>query len=78
MKRSSAIGFLAASSLLGPAVIVAACATSREPLATPDAGSEGGSGLDGGFNADVGDVTPPPSTETRDPVDCEEAKSSKS
>jgi IgGFc binding protein len=79
--RASVVGILASSFALGLMALVA-CGSDRDGFATNvDGGGDGGGGglfpLDGGFGGDDSGPGLPPG-ETRDPVDCEEAKSSKS
>ncbi len=84
MERASVLGVFAFTSVLGLTAVVA-CGSGRDQFATnteaaPEDGGEssGFPALDGGFGGD--DAADPglPPGETRDPVDCEEAKTSKS
>jgi hypothetical protein len=75
MVRSSFLRLLLASFALG-AVPIFACSADRQALPPPDAGTDSPPGP--GFNEDSGDAGTPPLGETRDPVTCEEAKTSKS
>ncbi|MDF2693351.1 MAG: hemagglutinin/hemolysin-related protein [Labilithrix sp.] len=83
MLRSSVLGFALGTVVLGLTAVVA-CGSSRDGFATNVNGSSGGGGGDdagGGFPPGLGgDASDPglPPSETRDPVDCEEAKTSKS
>ncbi len=82
MERASALGVVAFTSVLGLAAVVA-CGSDRDPFGPGgDGPGDGGESsgfipVDGGFGGDVADPGLPPG-ETRDPVDCEEAKTSKS
>ncbi|MBN9167092.1 MAG: hypothetical protein BGO98_28075 [Myxococcales bacterium 68-20] len=82
--RASVLGVVASTFVLGLTAVVA-CGSGRDGFDEDanDAGTDGGGSsgslpFDGGFgNDDAGDPDLPPG-ETRDPVDCEEAKTSKS
>ncbi len=82
MKRASVLGTVGFTAVLGLTALVA-CGSGRDGFTngtnpTPDGGeSSGFIPVDGGFGGDAGDPGLPPG-ETRDPVDCEEAKTSKS
>ena len=84
MERASVLGVLGLTSVLGLTAVVA-CGSGRDQFATNadgGAGADGGESsgflpVDGGFGGDAGDPGGP-AGETRDPVDCEEAKTSKS
>jgi IgGFc binding protein len=82
MERSSVLGVTLSAFALGLSALVA-CGSSRDGFATNvDGGGGGGGGGDdasSGFLPSTDDSgEPPPPSETRDPVDCEEAKTSKS
>ncbi|MBX3212657.1 MAG: IgGFc-binding protein [Labilithrix sp.] len=81
--RASFLGVVASTFVLGLAAVVA-CGSNRDGFdPAADAGpigddaSSGFLPVDGGFGGDAGEPDLPPG-ETRDPVDCEEAKTSKS
>ena len=82
MERASVLGILGFTSVLGLTAVVA-CGSGRDQFGPggdgPGDGGQSSSGFipDGGFGGDVADPGLPPG-ETRDPVDCEEAKTSKS
>jgi hypothetical protein len=84
MERSSVLGILGFTTALGLSALVA-CSSGRDAFdpdaqPDPDGGETSSSGfpaLDGGFGNSDADPGLPPG-ETRDPVDCEEAKTSKS
>ena len=82
MERASVLGVIAFTCVLGLTAVVA-CGSDRDQFATNADGGGGDAGessgfipVDGGFGGDVAEGLPP--GETRDPVDCEEAKTSKS
>ncbi len=87
MVKSSLLGSFLATAFLGASVLIACSAASRDPL-PEGASSSGGNGEGGasssgqvgpiGSDEDGGVDASGPVGETRDPVDCEEAKTSKS
>ncbi|MBX3204831.1 MAG: IgGFc-binding protein [Labilithrix sp.] len=81
--RASFLGVVASTFVLGLTAVIA-CGSDRDGFATDadggggdDDASSGFLPVDGGFGGDAGEPELPPG-ETRDPVDCEEAKTSKS
>lgn len=82
MGRASVSGILAFTSVVGLAALVACGSSGREQFATNAGDPDGGTSnvplpTDPAFGGDAGEPGLPPG-ETRDPVDCEEAKTSKS